>query len=39
MEDQDKIYLWLVVVAFIGLLAAVGFGWAEILDLHNTVTK
>jgi len=28
-----------VVVAFIGLLAAVGFGWAEIVDLHNTVTK
>ncbi len=35
MEEQDKIYLWLVVIAFIALLMAMGFGWAEILDLKD----
>jgi hypothetical protein len=35
MEEQDKIYLWLVVIAFLGLLVATGFGWAEILELRD----
>jgi hypothetical protein len=35
MEEQDKIYLWLVVIAFIGLLVATAFGWAEILELKS----
>jgi hypothetical protein len=35
MEEQDKIYLWLVVVAFLALLIATGFGWAEILELKS----
>ena len=40
MEEQDKIYLWLVVIAFLALLIATGFGWAEILELkdQNTIT-
>ncbi len=35
MEDNDKIYLWLVVISLVALLAAIGFGWAEILDLKD----
>lgn len=35
MEEQDKIYLWLVVIAFIAMLVATAFGWAEILELRN----
>jgi len=35
MEEQDKIYLWLVVIAFIGMLVATAFGWAEILELKS----
>jgi hypothetical protein len=35
MEEQDKIYLWLVVIAFIAMLVATAFGWAEILELKS----
>ena len=38
MEEQDKIYLWLVVIAFIAMLVATAFGWAEILELKSQET-
>jgi hypothetical protein len=38
MDDQDKIFLWLVVIAFFGLLVATAIGWMEITELKSTET-
>lgn len=35
MEEQDKVYLWLVVIAFVALLVATAIGWADILELKS----
>lgn len=36
MDQQDKIYLWMVVAALLALCVGIGFGWAEINDIRNT---
>ncbi len=38
MENQDKTYMWLVIIAFVALCIATGFALAELNDLKGENT-
>jgi len=39
MENQDKTYMWLVIIAFVALCIATGFALAELNDLNGDVVQ